>query len=121
MIKKLKSNYNFEETIERLKKFAEEYGWNISGEHNPGKYHNKNLRNIEICKSEYAKKILEKEENYWVVPMMPCRIAICEEKDCVYVYVMNLKLMSKFLLGDIKKTFKKAIEEEEEIIEKAIR
>ncbi len=121
MIKKLKSNYGFEETIERLKKFALEYGWSISGEHNPGKYHNKNLRNIEICKSEYAKKILEKEENFWVVPMMPCRISVCEEKDGVYVYVMNLKLMSKFLIGDIKKIFKKAIMEEEEIIEKAIK
>ena len=62
---------------------------------------------IELCKQEYAKQVLNDEKNYWVTAMMPCRVGICDENDGVYLYSMNMKLLTNFLSSDIKKIFKK--------------
>jgi len=120
MIKKLKSKYGYEETIEKLKDAIVNNGWSIPSEHNMEEKVGKKIYIIELCKQEYAKQILSDEKNYWVTAMMPCRVGICEEKDGVYLYSMNMKLLANFLSGDVKKTFKKVAEEEEKILKEVI-
>jgi uncharacterized protein (DUF302 family) len=120
MIKKFKSKYGYKETIEKLKNAIVSNGWSIPSEHNMEEKVGKKIYIIELCKQEYAKQALEKEQNYWITAMMPCRIGICEEKDGVYLYTMNIKFMSVFLHGDLKKVFKNVAEEEEKIIKELI-
>jgi uncharacterized protein (DUF302 family) len=116
MVKKIKSKYNFNQTIEILKKAIVDLKWNISAEHNMKEKINKNIYIIELCNKKYAKEILSNSKNYWVSAMMPCRLAVCKEKDGVYVYSMNMKLFLYILSGKMKEIFEKVVKDEEKII-----
>jgi len=116
MVKKLKSKYGYEETIKKLKDIIMNHNWSIPSEYNMEEKVGRRIYIIELCKQEYAKQALSDEKNYWVSAMMPCRIGICEEKDGVCLYSMNMKLLTNFLSSDIKKIFKKVAEEEEKIL-----
>jgi uncharacterized protein (DUF302 family) len=120
-VKGRRSRYSFQETIEKIKKKAEELGWNIPAEHNMEEKLGRKVYIIELCKKEYAESVLSDERNYWVSAMMPCRIAVCEEQEGVKVYSMNMKLMTRFLFGDVKKVFKKVVEEEREILREVVK
>jgi len=116
LVKRLKSKYDYDETIKRIKEAIVNYGWSVPAEHNMEDKVNKKIYIIELCNKELASKVLSNEKNYWVSSMMPCRLSVCKEKDGVYIYTMNMKLMLNFLPFELKNVFKEVIETEEKIL-----
>ena len=103
MLKESKSNYGFDETMERILQAVEEGGWKVPGNHDlqatllkHGKQDVNNVNVIEICNPDLAEKILKTEDEKIVSSLMPCRIAVYEKADgSVYVSRMNSGLLSK--------------------------
>ena len=71
---------------------------------------------VEICKEEFARKVLESEEMYWISAMMPCRFGICRQKNGVFVYEVNMETFAQMIGGEVKEVLSKVAEDEIEIL-----
>ncbi|CAI1491931.1 MULTISPECIES: DUF302 domain-containing protein [Thermococcus] len=116
MINAGKSKYSYEETIGKIKAKVEEIGWSVVAEHDMEKKVGVRVYIIELCNKEFAKKALEKPENRWVSAFMPCRIAVAENPDGVYVYGMNMGVFAGMAPGELGELFKKVSEVDEVIL-----
>ncbi|AHL21749.1 DUF302 domain-containing protein [Thermococcus nautili] len=116
MINAGKSKYSYEETIGKIKAKVEEIGWSVVAEHDMEKKVGIRVYIIELCNKEFAKKALEKPENRWVSAFMPCRIAVAENPDGVYVYGMNMGAFAGMAPGELGELFKKVSEVDEVIL-----
>ena len=116
MINAGKSKYSYEETIEKIKAKVEEIGWSVVAEHDMEKKVGVRVYIIELCNKEFAKKALEKPENRWISAFMPCRLAVADNPDGVYVYGMNMGAFAGMAPGELAEILKKVSEVDEAIL-----
>ncbi|NPA47251.1 MAG: DUF302 domain-containing protein [Thermococci archaeon] len=115
MVVTKRSRYGYEETIERIKKAAEEAGWSVVGEVDfEAKIGIKGYV-VEICNGGFAKRALGKEENRWIAAFMPCRIAVVQNSDGVYVHSMNMAAFAEMIPGEIGDLLREVSKADDEI------
>jgi len=116
IVKVVKSRYPYGETVERVKARIGELGWSVVGEHDMEEKVGVRVYIIELCSGEFAKRALEKPENRWVSAFMPCRIAVAENPDGVYVYGMNMGAFAEVAPGELGKLFEKVSEVDDAVL-----
>lgn len=117
------SKYDFNVTIEKVKKEIENYSWKISAIHNLQqtlKNHDKNILPVlvfAICNPKYSAEILENDDHRIISPMMPCRISIYEKSNGkTYISRMNSIPMAKEFGGKIEQVIINSSREVEEML-----
>jgi len=115
-IKCVESCYGFEETVEKLKSASEQRGWKVVNVIDLRENLGKEIAIVEICKKEFAEKVLSSENNYWVSAMMPCRFAVCKQSNGVYVYSMNMESFAQMIGGEVGKMLGAVAEDEKAIL-----
>ncbi|WP_297071448.1 DUF302 domain-containing protein [Thermococcus sp.] len=120
MVEVERSGHGFEETVERIKEAAEKNGWKVTGVLDVRESLGINVCIVEICNSKYAGRALKKPETRWVAAMMPCRFAVAENPDGVYVYAMNMGLFAGAVEGELSEVFKGISEEDRKILSQAL-
>ncbi len=124
MVVEHKSRYNFEETIERLKKAVEKAdGWvlPIPEWHFSDAMikHNKPFTSVDrlivffVCKADYAREMIN--YNPAMASFMPCGWAVYERDGVTYIGAINISLMALPFEKTRKKVFCAVGEEEEEM------
>jgi len=116
------SRLGFEETVQAIQEGIEAEGWSSPGTINMNKSmaaHGVTLepqvRLIQLCKAEYAKRVLETDR--YVASLMPCAMAVYEGDDGrVYVSKMNTGLMGKLFGGTIAEVMGGQVAEDEHAI-----
>ena len=128
MITESISQYDYDETIERLVNTAENAGWSIPKVHNLQKavkkagYEVKPTRVLELCKPEHAGKILADNDSKIVSSMMPCRVSVYEnDGGQVIISRMNTSLMSSLFNQNISSVMAEASHETEQLLEEVIK
>jgi uncharacterized protein (DUF302 family) len=72
---------------------------------------------IELCRPDYAVKLLEQDDTRSITSLMPCRIAVYQKADgSVIVSRMNTGLMSKIFGGLVTEVMAQASADSERII-----
>ena len=115
-VKCVESCYGFEETVEKLKNESERKGWKVVNVIDLRKSLGKDVVILEICKSEFAKKVLDDERNYWISAMMPCRLSVCKQSEGVFVYGVNMDAFAQMIGGELGNLLSDVAKEEEEIV-----
>ncbi|WP_457549059.1 DUF302 domain-containing protein [Archaeoglobus sp.] len=115
-VKSFESRYGFEETVERLKDACEKRGWKVANVLNMKENLGKDVVIVEICKKEFAERVLSDEKNYWISAMMPCRFAVCKQGNGVFVYGMNMEVFAQMIEGEVGKILQEVAEEEKAIL-----
>ncbi len=121
MIQTVPSVHDFDETVRRVEAAIKAAGWGIPGQLDinamtakKGVEIRPRVRIIELCKPEYAKKVLEDQPQFSA--MMPCRIGIYERDGKVMVAKLNTGMMSRFLGGVVRTTMARVGKEEHQIL-----
>lgn len=119
-----KSKFGYDETVEVLSKAITDGGWGIQHTHNlQGQMSKKGLEVlpamvIELCKPEYAYKLLSKDDTRIITTMMPCRLSIYEKSDGkTYVSRMNNGLMAKEIGGIVEEVMGGAYQDVEKFLQ----
>lgn len=106
MLSTHQSQYDIDETCERLRAAIEANGWKCPGVRNmndsmakEGVTMEAQVRIVELCKADYAKDVLV--TNPEVSTLMPCAFGVYEKDERVYVTGMNMGLMGKLFGGNI--------------------
>jgi uncharacterized protein (DUF302 family) len=96
-----RSSLTFTETIDQIKKSAEEKGWKVPIVHNLQESLNKAGQEvlpvsvIELCSPAYSGAILKDSKDRSLSAFMPCRISVYEKDDGeVYISRMNAGSLS---------------------------
>jgi uncharacterized protein (DUF302 family) len=97
--------------------------WKLLGEHDLQAKMKANgfdvleVRVFDICKPAYASRILDKDAERIVSPLMPCRVAVYKKSDGkTYISRMNSGLMARPLKGIVPVVMGKAAADVEEIL-----
>ncbi len=111
MLHEHQSPYSVDETVERIKKNAEEAGWVVAGvsklhksveKHGAGPLPPVVL--VNLCQAHYATEILKDDDNKVVSVMMPCTIAVYEKSDGkAYIGTLDTKLLGSMFGGAVKR------------------
>ena len=117
------SPYNFERTVEEIEKRAKDMGWGVPIIHDLGNNIKEKagvevgpVKVVELCKPEYASKVLGSDSSKVISSFMPCAIGVYEKKDGrTFVSKRNIKLFSLIFGGELGQVFKKVAEEEDKI------
>lgn len=124
MLIESKSQYAFEETLERLQQAVDEKGWKTPHVHDlqatmaKFNYEVRNVKVMEVCKPDVAQQILSQDGERIASTLMPCRISVYEKSDGqVYVSRLNSVKMGGLFGGIIKQAMDVAGNESEEIIQ----
>lgn len=124
MLIESKSQYAFEETLERLQQAVDEMGWKTPHVHDlqatlaKFDYDVRKVKVMEVCKPDVAQLILSKDDERIASTLMPCRISVYEKSDGqVYVSRLNSVKMGGLFGGIIKQAMDIAGNESEEIIQ----
>ena len=120
-----KSKYGFEETMQKLSQIILENGWKVTYTHDLQETMKKNgkdvlpVKVIELCKPDYAYRILGDDVQRIYSNMMPCRISVYEKSDGnTYVSRMNSELMASQIGGVVQEVMSSAYRDAEVFIEK---
>lgn len=108
-----------EETVSALQQAITSHGWsspmvrNMNEAMSKGGFPcNRTVRLVELCKAEYAQKVLE--TNPEVSTLMPCAWGIYSGSDGkIYIAGMNMGLMGKMFGGKISEVMGSAVAQEE--------
>jgi uncharacterized protein (DUF302 family) len=127
MIKENQSEYDFDETVGRLTASVEKHNWKMPHVHDLRAvldkfgYKVNRVKVLEICKPEFAHKILSKNKERIASSFMPCRIAVYETEDGkVMVNRLRGKEVGNLFGGVISKTMKLAGDESEQIVHESL-
>jgi len=127
IMKESRSKYNFETTLEELRKVVEEKGWKLPCEHDlkatmaKFNFQVNDVAVLEICNPSYANNILSQDDERIVSSLMPCRIAVYEKSNgLVYISRMNSGLLSKPMNRIIRRTMTAASKDTEVILNRVI-
>ncbi|WP_439182340.1 DUF302 domain-containing protein [Carboxylicivirga taeanensis] len=127
MLVESKSQFSFEETLERLQQAVDEKGWKTPYVHDlqatmaKFNYDVKKVKVMEVCKPDVAQMILTKDDERIASSLMPCRISVYEKSDGqVYISRLNSVKMGGLMGGVIKRAMDIAGNESEEIILEAV-
>ncbi len=121
------SPWDFDKTVDLLTLAASGSEWNIPVVHDlqqslakDGKAV-KPVKVLEICKSEFSGRMLEKSDERIVSVMMPCRISIYIKDDGkTYVASVNPEVMAANMPDAVRATMKDAADEVIRIIDSVI-
>ncbi len=121
------SLYPFDRTVERIIAEAGNRNWRMPAIHDLQQTLAKAgksvlpVKVIELCKPEYAGKILELNHERAVSVMMPCRISVYEKEDGkTYVALMNAAAMAGSLSETVAGTMIAAADDSLEMVLAAI-
>lgn len=108
LVVELESALGFEQTIETIQAAAERQGWKVPKTYRLCKslaqhgYQVRPVAVIELCRPDYAARLLSQDASRLVSAFMPCRISVYEREDGgVVVAHMNTGLMGGFFPGEI--------------------
>ena len=100
------SKLGFEETVQGVVEAAEQRGWKVPTVHRlaasmqTAGHEVLPAAMIELCRADYAARILADHQARFVTSLMPCRVAVYQTSDGhTIVSRMNTTLMSKLLGG----------------------
>lgn len=120
-----KSKYAFDETVEKLAEIITENGWVIAHTHDLQATMNKNgfdvssVKVFEICKPNYAYRLLSDDTLRIYSNMMPCRVSVYMKNDgSTYVSRMNSAIMAAQIGGVVQDVMSNAFKDVEQFIEK---
>lgn len=118
---------NFPKTIDVFKAEAKAGGWSILNEHNMAGilstkgYTLHPIVVIEVCSGKYSAQLLAKDENRYVVSMIPCRVAIYQTSTGrVVISRMNTPVFAAMLGGEVAEVMLKSGNEMEAIIQNTL-
>jgi uncharacterized protein (DUF302 family) len=121
------SPYDVATTVEKLIEVAVQREWQNPATHNLQKSLAKSGKNVEpvqvveICKSDYSGKMLEKSDERIVSIMMPCRISVYQKEDGkTYVALLDMSAMTGGLPSSAAAAIKEASDESFEIVRTVI-
>ncbi len=120
-----RSRYGFEETVSRLSEIIPEGGWKVIHIHDLQETMRKNgkevnpVKVIELCKPDYAYRLLSEDTLRIYSNMMPCRISVYEKKDGkTYVSRLNSAMLSSMIGGVVEDVMSQAYRDAESFIRK---
>lgn len=130
MISTRASKYELEETVSRLEEQAYLNNWEVLHTYDIGdclfdqdfSTTYMKIEILSICQPEFSYAILQEDENKFISAIMPCRIAIYEDKEGdVYISRMNIGLFSNFFSGTIGDILANVAEDDKKIISDVIK
>jgi uncharacterized protein (DUF302 family) len=121
------SPFNVATTVEKLIVAATAKNWQNPAVHNLQQSLAKSgkkvlpVQVIEICKSDYSGKMLEKDDERIVSVIMPCRISVYEKTDGkTYVTLLNMTAMATGFSATAVEAIKSATDESFGIVKSVI-
>lgn len=129
MIKTVQSKYEFEETVSRLEEKSYEYQWEVLHVYDIGDcLFNQGFNDtymkvqiLSICQPVYSYTILQEDTNKKISAIMPCRIAVYEDREGdVFISRMNIGLFSHFFSGTIGDILKEVAKDDKLITSEII-
>jgi uncharacterized protein (DUF302 family) len=104
-----KSRFDFEETVSKLSEIIVSGGWKVVYTHDLEETMRKNgfevlpVKVIELCKPDYAYRILSDDEQRIYSNMMPCRISIYRKADgFTYISRLNTAMLASQIGGVVE-------------------
>jgi uncharacterized protein (DUF302 family) len=123
MIDEDPSRFDFDATVDTIVKTAEDLEWKVPAIHplhesmEKAGFSVEKASVIELCRPDYAVKLLEQDDTRSITSLMPCRIAVYQKADgSVIVSRMNTGLMSKIFGGLVTEVMAQASADSERII-----
>ncbi len=120
-----KSKYGFDETVRMLSDTVLGNGWKLIHVHDLQETMRKNgkevppVKVIEICKPDYAYRLLSEDDQRVYSNMMPCRVSVYEREDgLTYLSRINSALMASQIGGVVQEVMTAAFADAEQFIEK---
>lgn len=120
-----KSKYGFGETVDKLSEIIVEGGWRVIQVLDLQEIMKKNgkeilsVKVIELCKPDYAYRMLSDDGLRIYSNMLPCRISVYEKTDgSTYVSRMNAAMFAAQLGGVTQEVMTGAFTDAEEFIKK---
>ena len=128
MIKVVPSKLSFDQTVSKIENSILDHDWEIQRIYeihecmkNFGYKADVKIMTFSICKPDNVNEILSKDKNMFITAIMPCRLAVYQDRDGnVNIASMNIKLMGQLFGGDIAKVTRKVAADEKSIIKKAL-
>lgn len=127
LVQEITSPLGFEETVSALQTRAADQGWKVPKVYDMQKasaeagYTVAPVAVIELCRPEYAARLLAQDSSRFVSSFMPCRLAIYERADGqVVLSRMNTGLMSHLFPGEIADVMGQATRDTLAIIDAAL-
>ena len=122
-----RSKYRFEETINLLTELVPEYEWKIIQILDLQETMRKNgkevlpVKVVEMCKPDYAYKLLSDDSLRIYANMMPCRISVYEKVNgSTYISRMNSAMFAAQIGGVMQDIMTKAYDDVERMIKKLL-
>jgi uncharacterized protein (DUF302 family) len=123
------SRLGFDETVAAIENSAMEQGWKVPKIYDiqkslvdAGHTEMGRLTILSLCQPDHAYEILKEDSRKKVSAIMPCRLAVYEEKGGkVYVAGLNVGLMSKMFGGMIEEVMGDVADEEKEMLKKILK
>lgn len=119
------SKYGFEETVVKLSEIIAEGGWKVIQVLDLQEIMKKNgkeilpVKVIELCKPDYAYRLLSDDGLRLYSNMLPCRISVYEKSDgSTYVSRMNAEMLSSQIGGVAQEVMTNAYSDAEVFIKK---
>lgn len=123
----VQSNYNFDQTMEKLTETILMSGWKIPHVHDLQETMRKNQFDVlpvivlELCKPAYSVKLLERDDERIYSSLMPCRISVYNKSDgYTYVSLMNSGTIAAQLGGMVELVMTDAYLESQKFIKSVI-
>lgn len=117
------SPVDFDSTVDKLSKLIEEKSWKISNIYDLQMTLNKHgkevlpVKVLSLCHPAHSGRILEKNDERIITPMMPCRVSVYKKDDGkTYISRMNSLAFAAGFDGLIKQVMTDSANEVEEII-----
>ena len=127
MVVETESPLSFDDTVQAITKTAKDNDWKIPKVYRLCKslekegYTVRPVAVIELCKPDYAAKLLSNDNTRLVASFMPCRISIYEKADGkVIISRMNTTLVSRLFQGEIADVMAAATRETQAILDNAL-
>jgi uncharacterized protein (DUF302 family) len=123
------SRLGFDETVAAIENSAMEQGWKVPKIYDiqkslvdAGHTEMGRLTILSLCQPDHAYEILKEDSRKKVSAIMPCRLAVYEEKGGkVCVAGLNVGLMSKMFGGMIEEVMGDVADEEKEMLKKILK
>ena len=120
-----KSRYSFDETVSKLNVIILEGGWKILHQHDLQEIMKKNGKDIisvnviELCKPDYAYRLLSDDSLRIYSNMLPCRISVYKKKDGnTYLSRLNPTMIAAQAGGVVEEVMTTSFNDAERFIEK---
>lgn len=118
-----KSQWKFDETVNRLADIIAANGWKLTYTHDLQATMKKNgfdvasVKVLELCNPKYAHKLLSDDQLRIYSNMMPCRISVYEKEDGnTYISRMNSPMLAAQIGGVVQEVMADAYNDAEKFI-----